>query len=154
VARAAAPAEEAAAPEPAPAPAPAKARVESADESLDRLLAGALDAVAVKPAKAKAGADIATEPGAAAEGPPAQAAIDNALKRAHRHAGDCYQKFHQEGVVDLKVAVAPDGSARALAFGDFAATPTGSCVEGLVRATKFPKSSAGTRFDHRISVRP
>jgi hypothetical protein len=74
------------------------------------------------------------------------------LKGVHRRSGACYQRFHQEGIVDVKIAIAPDGSAKALAFGDFAATPTGHCVEDVVRATRFPESPEGSRFDRRIFV--
>jgi hypothetical protein len=116
-------------------------------KELDRRLAGVNETREEAPRK-KADAEPA----------PAHALTRNEIQSV-MHAvqakvsSDCYQKFRQNGPADLKLAVNEGGSVTSVAVsGQFAGTPTGACVERLVKAASFPESG-GLRFDYRISVR-
>jgi hypothetical protein len=125
---------------------PAGAR--SVSREIDRRLAGVNEVRDTEPARKKIDAEPA---------PPhalTRTEIQSVMHAvAAKVSTDCYQKFQQNGPADLKLAVNQSGSVTSVAVsGQFSGTPTGACVERVVKAASFPES-AGLRFDYRISVR-
>jgi hypothetical protein len=79
--------------------------------------------------------------------------IETAMKAVKDEMADCYAKTGKGGPVDLSIGVAPEGDVKSTVIkGEFAGTPTGSCVEKKVKATVFP-ASAGLNFNYRLVVK-
>jgi outer membrane biosynthesis protein TonB len=91
---------------------------------------------------------------AAPAAPPlSQADISRVMAAVKTRGKDCAQRLGQAGVVDLKIVVGKDGSvANANVGGKLANTPLAACIEKVMRASSFPRST-GLRFDYRLDVR-
>jgi hypothetical protein len=144
----------------APAEAPQAAPV--SNDPLERLMSASVTKggrkgeverqLAAAPAAEPAPAPKVVEPAEAPQ-PLSRAQIQDVMKGVVAEARECYQRFRQEAQVDVKLTVTPQGGVSAVSVsGPFAGTPTGACVESLVRVARFP-ASAGLRFDYRIPVR-
>ncbi|MHC5021570.1 MAG: hypothetical protein ACYTGX_15980, partial [Planctomycetota bacterium] len=122
------------APEPAPAP---KKRRSSGDESLDSLLASALDG-ASKPRKKSAPKKASS--GSSLPATPSRGDVGKALKRVARAVKACGKG--QSGVAMTKITVsgATGRVTNAQVSGSFGGSPVGSCVARTVRSkARFPK---------------
>jgi hypothetical protein len=85
--------------------------------------------------------------------PLSQADIARVMAGVKTRGKDCAQRLGQSGVLDLKVVVGKDGSvANASVGGKLASTPLAACIEKVMRASSFPRST-GLRFDYRLDVR-
>jgi hypothetical protein len=145
--------------EPAPRPAASASR-----DSLDNLMADgapdnkdkkhgskAIDALLKDVQKSNA---EPTKREAESSAPPlSQADITKVMAGVKTRAKDCAQRLGQAGVADLKIVVGKDGNvASASVGGKLANTPLAACVEKVMRASSFPRST-GLRFDYRLDVR-
>ncbi len=91
---------------------------------------------------------------AAPAAPPlSQADISRVMAGVKTRGKDCAQRVGQAGVVDLKIVVSKDGGVTdANVGGKLANTPLAACIEKVMRASSFPRST-GLRFDYRLDVR-
>jgi hypothetical protein len=104
-------------------------------------------------AKADRAGEAAAKPAEPVRNQLSRSDIQTVMRDVQDKAGACYRQYQIPGTVDAKITVAPDGSVSAVSLGGpFSGTPTGQCVEKLVKAAAFPASS-GLRFDYRIPVR-
>jgi hypothetical protein len=81
--------------------------------------------------------------------------IKAAMAPVRDAAAACFEKYNVAGDAKLKVTVAADGAVVSVETkGDFAGTPTGSCVEAAVKAVVFPKTKkARQSFNYPIVLR-
>jgi hypothetical protein len=81
--------------------------------------------------------------------------IQKALKPALVAANACFDTYGVPGEGKLRITIAGDGTIAALEqVGDFADTPTGTCIDKAVRAVTFPKSrKAKTTVNYPIVLR-
>ena len=91
---------------------------------------------------------------AAPTAPPlSQADITRVMAGVKARGKDCAQRLGQAGVADLKIVVGKEGNVTdATVSGKLANTPVGACIEKVMRASSFPRST-GLRFDYRLDVR-
>jgi hypothetical protein len=80
-------------------------------------------------------------------------AMKNAMKPVIDAAKKCYAKEQKAGKAKLHIVVAPDGSlAQYEQKGDFAGSPTGSCIDVAMKHAAFPKADANRSFSATISL--
>jgi hypothetical protein len=80
-------------------------------------------------------------------------AIVAALKPLRPRIKDCYKQFGQRGVALVRVQVGDAGKVTSTRVeGSFAGSPTGACVEAIVKTVRFPES-AGLAFRYPFPVR-
>ncbi len=81
--------------------------------------------------------------------------IQAALKPALVAAQDCFDTYGVPGEGKLRITIAADGTIAALEqLGEFADTPTGTCIDKAVRGVTFPKSrKAKTTVNYPIVLR-
>ena len=82
-------------------------------------------------------------------------AINTALAPARAAAQACFDTYSVEGTATFRMAISNTGELLELTLeGDFKDTPTGTCVENAVRASKFPRTlKERTVVTYPISVR-
>jgi hypothetical protein len=83
------------------------------------------------------------------------AQIKAAMKPVKDAADQCFADYGVAGDAKLHVTVAADGSVLSVEVkGDFAGTPTGTCLEDAVKATTFPKTQKSKQsFKYPIVLR-
>jgi len=133
------------------------------------------DVVAAEPESAKAAVDRAACGDAVAEGTGAgdkkpketkpkepevpdelsAAQIKEVMKSVRASADQCFADYGVAGDSKLHVTVAADGSVVAVEVsGDFAGTPTGTCIEKAVKAAAFPRTKKSKQsFKYPIVLR-
>lgn len=124
----------AAAPRGGPAPAPAAGRATSVDDLLNRA------------APTAAPASAAPAPAAAADLPErlGRAQITGVLSPLNGAVRSCAQG--QTGTAPVSIVIGNDGAVRtATVSGQFAGTPVGECIAGVVRRAHFPAFRAATQ---------
>lgn len=72
-----------------------------------------------------------------------------AMSPAKAAAQKCFETYGVAGKGSLKISIAPDGKvASAHMEGDFAGTPTGTCIEEATAPLTFPRSTKGATINY------
>jgi len=86
------------------------------------------------------------KPGPSVTGPrrdvPSRADLQADMHALRAEVQACYDRCRESGQVDIQVTIAPSGRpTQAQAVGQFAGTPTGTCIAEVVKRGRFTKFS-------------